>query len=348
MKNQKSKDKQQALMLNMTMEGTRATLDVSGSIGWDTQAVEFTDKVQAAKDAGCTALLIRINSVGGYCYDGLAMGDCLENCGMETTGMVVGTAQSMANYLLQCCNIRVAHKNATLMFHQPSAGAWGTVDEIAEQARHLTQMRDAMFAKMAERCGVTGSELSAEHQTMKIYTASEALAHGFLDRIEGGEETTETDREESSQPATAKGCLMYDNPRQLMAMLGDTDEEHEEQDEDGDKKDEPSAQEDQEKDADSEDTEEEISDADADKDGKDAAKDAAPITRAEMRTLLARERAFTLAAMGASAAGLPAATGAAATPRRMLTMEEIVRLPSMQRLAYLDEHPEQREAYLRG
>ena len=142
--------------VGLQMAGDEATLDVTGFIGWEADPMVFTEKVQQAKEAGCTKLRVRINSCGGYCYDGLAMGDCLRDCGMETVGTVVGSAQSMASYILQCCTVREAHKNATIMIHQPSAGVCGTVDEIMEQAKYLCALRDKMFADMGERCGKIG------------------------------------------------------------------------------------------------------------------------------------------------------------------------------------------------
>lgn len=178
-----AKDKCRPFACQLAMQGGSATLDISGVIGWDTDPMDFCSQVQAAKDAGCTALTVRINSCGGYCYDGLAMGDKLRACGMRTRAEVCGQAMSMASYLLQCCDERVAHPNATIMFHQPSAGVYGTVDEIAEQARYLCAMRDKMFADMAARCGTTGEAMIAAHQGMKFYTAAQALQNGMIDSI---------------------------------------------------------------------------------------------------------------------------------------------------------------------
>ena len=187
----KKENKQKPFAAELTMAGESATLDVTGFIGWDTEPMQFTDLVAQAKQAGCTHLTVRINSLGGYCYDGLAIGDCLRDCGMATTAVVMGTAQSMASYILQCCDVREAHRGATIMFHQPSAGVCGTVDEILTQAQYLVGLRDRMFEDMAARCGTTGPELSAEHQTMKIYTAQQALEKGFIDRISGADDTTD-------------------------------------------------------------------------------------------------------------------------------------------------------------
>ena len=204
------------------MAGESATLDITGVIGWDTDPMRFTDLVAQAKQAGCTSLTVRINSLGGYCYDGLAIGDCLRDCGMATTAVVIGTAQSMASYILQCCQVREAHRGATIMFHQPSAGVCGTVDEILTKAQYLCKMRDRMFDEMAARCGTTGPELSAEHQTMKIYTAEEALAKGFIDKISGGGADDGSagmaDVASAVDKPVQNACRVYEYERVEMAM----------------------------------------------------------------------------------------------------------------------------------
>lgn len=177
--------KNNPFVTKLTMAGENATIEVSGCIGWDTTATDFVNQVEQAKNSGATTLTLKINSVGGMCYDGLAMGDAVKNCGMRTHGLVLGTAQSMASYLLECCETREAHKHATLMFHQPSAGVHGTVDEIMAQAKYLVSMRDQMFEDMGQRCGKTGKEFSDMHMSMKMYTAAEAKAMGLLDTITG-------------------------------------------------------------------------------------------------------------------------------------------------------------------
>ena len=293
----------------LSMAGETATLTVAGCIGWDTEAVEFTDKVKEAKESGATRLVVRINSLGGYCYDGLAMGDCLKTCGMETVAEVYGTAQSMASYLVQCCTVRKAHQNATLMFHQPSAGVYGTVDEIMTQAVHLVKMRDQMFADMAARCGSTGPELSAEHQNMKIYTAEEALAKGFLDEVERGENSEAEPAPVPApepEPATdyAAGVLDYGGCLR-MAMCGDcaTPEPAPE----------PTPE--------------------------PAPQNISQMVAEQVKAEMAKREAELLAQMGASPAQLPGVQAAGGAVREEFTIEELDAMPAMKRMAVLSTRP---------
>lgn len=193
--------------LRMQAEAQRAVITIEGVIGWDSSAVAFCDAVDRARKQGCTELIVRINSPGGYCADGLAMGDKLRTSGMRTVGVVIGQAASMGSYLLECCETRRMHRNGTLMFHQPSAGIFGTVDEILTEAQYLCSMRDRMFALMGSRVGQSGAEFSAQHQTAKFYAADEALSMGLIDEIT--DETEEDDQAEPDEAVEAEGSSMH-------------------------------------------------------------------------------------------------------------------------------------------
>lgn len=335
------KKKTKPFTAQLSMAESSATIDVTGFIGWDTEAIEFTDLVAKAKEAGASHLTVRINSLGGYCYDGLAIGDCLRNCGMTTTAVVMGTAQSMASYILQCCTERVAHRNATIMFHQPSACVSGTVDEILAQAQYLCGMRDRMFEDMGARCGMSGSELSAEHMTMKIYNAEEALERGFIDKIASADGDLETeDAEEEEEPAAPveddqpvqAGGRVYEYARVQMAMAMAADAEEEPAEEPGTE--EPGTEEPAEEPGTEEPATEEPG-------TEEPAVDSATIqamVAEQVKAAMAQREAELVASFGAPAANLPACSdgGVSGESRGLrFTMEELHAMPAMQRIEVL-------------
>lgn len=360
-----SKKKNKPFAASLTMSEASAVIDVTGVIGWDADAMQFNDLVDQAKQAGATALTVRINSVGGYCYDGLSMGDKLRTCGMATRGEVYGCAMSMASYLLQCCDTRVAHRNATLMFHQPSACICGTVDEMLQEATYLVGMRDRMFEQMGSRCGKSGAELSAEHMTTKYYTADQALAYGFLDAIEGEESApTEPAPQESpeDEPSPAAACRVfaYESGMRL-AMLEDEDapeddpEESPAPQEDDQKAPQEPAEDPEDAPADDEPTEPD-KEQDAPKETQETPApqtDPAPepeedtdpgeedvtMTRSELEELVARRTAEKVAALGISVGTLAGTPATAQAGGSQYTRAELDAMPGMVRLRLLREHP---------
>lgn len=360
-----SKKKNKPFAASLTMSEASAVIDVTGVIGWDADAMQFNDLVDQAKQAGATALTVRINSVGGYCYDGLSMGDKLRTCGMATRGEVYGCAMSMASYLLQCCDVRVAHRNATLMFHQPSACICGTVDEMLQEATYLVGMRDRMFEQMGSRCGKSGAELSAEHMTTKYYTADQALAYGFLDAIEGEESApTEPAPQESpeDEPSPAAACRVfaYESGMRL-AMLEDEDAPED------DPEDAPAPQEDDQKapqepaeDPEDAPADDEPTEPDKEQDtpkesqetpapqtdpAPEPEEDAAPgeedvtMTRSQLEELVARRTAEKVAALGISVGTLAGTPATAQAGGSQYTRAELDAMPGMVRLRLLREHP---------
>ena len=358
------KETKKKFTASLSMAGGEAVLDITGCIGWDTEAIQFTDLVAQAKEAGCEKLTIRINSMGGYCYDGLAIGDCLRNCGMVTVGVVYGTAQSMASYILQCCTVRQAHKNATLMFHQPSAGVYGTVDELLVQAQYLCGMRDKMFEDMGARCGMSGEALSQEHMTMKMYSAEQALERGFIDEIagEGGAASTDEEggdedaAEEEAQVQNAGGVKLKMGGRVFdvelaasAAMMAATGEEGGEDATDASTDDDAGADEDGSEDAAAEEggkdaTDDTATDVSTAEDAAGEAEEAGGgevLTREVVAQMIAEREAAMMAALGVEASKLPAAHGGESrkTEGKEYSMSELDAMPAMQRLEVLQANP---------
>lgn len=354
-----SKKNNKPFSVKLSMSEGAAVIDVAGVIGWDTEAVQFNDLVDEAKNAGARELVIRINSVGGYCYDGLSMGDKLRTCGMHTRGEVHGCAMSMASYLLQCCEERVAHRNATLMFHQPSACICGTVDEMLQEATYLVGMRDRMFEQMGARVGKTGAELSAEHMTTKYYTAEQALAYGFLDKLDGEtEEAVKTEVEAEPEEATACRVFAYDLGVRVAMMAEETEEPVEESEEE-DSEEEPQEP------AEEPDKSEEIEDTpEADneqEDGKEEQEETIPekgnenepeeerieMTREQLEELVARRAAEKVAAMGVTPEALGGGTVMVRGTEAGYSRAELDAMPAMVRLRVLRENPSLAERYMR-
>lgn len=363
-----SKKKNKPFAASLTMSEAAAVIDVSGVIGWDADAMVFNDLVDQAKQAGATVLTVRINSVGGYCYDGLSMGDKLRTCGMSTRGEVHGCAMSMASYLLQCCDTRVAHRHATLMFHQPSACICGTVDEMLQEATYLVGMRDRMFEQMGSRCGKSGAELSAEHMTTKYYTADQALAYGFLDAIEGEESTPaepapQESPEDEPEPAAACRVFAYESGMRL-AMLADEDEPENEpapqedtQKEPQEPAEEPDATDvdsvptepDKEQETPKESQEEPAPQTDPapepQKDDEDGEEDVT-MSRSQLEELVARRAAEKVAALGITPGALAGAPATAQAGGSQYTRAELDAMPAMVRLRILRENPSLAARYM--
>ena len=198
--------------ITMTMAGGRRTavVNISGIIGWnDSQALNFCAQIDEAVASGAEEIEVRINSNGGDVFTALAMLDKLRSTSIPVRTEAHGIAASAASLLLMAGDTRCMTRNTTLMIHQPSAGVWGTVDEIISYANYLAQNRRRIFAIYGDACGQTAEQMSEAHRIDQYYTAEQALSLGLIDQIlEGGDD--ENNLDENGNPVNEDGDTRYD------------------------------------------------------------------------------------------------------------------------------------------
>lgn len=172
------------------------TLDLFGPVGepWD----GFTDKAIAKELGGYDGpLTVRINSPGGFAYDGIAIYNLLKK--HEPHVEIVGLAASAASVIAMAGKTIEIATGAEFMIHD----AWGLVmggsDDMRGYADHLDKLSGSIADVYAER---TGADKSAIREMMVAETwmsADEARAAGFADEL-GGESEPAT---ESAQAVLA-------------------------------------------------------------------------------------------------------------------------------------------------
>ena len=75
-----------------------------------------------------------------------------------------------------------------VLLHQGSAGFGGTAMDIAIQADDLRQTRDTVLACIAADTGQPLERIEEDSRRDRWFSASEALAYGFVDAIAEGPE----------------------------------------------------------------------------------------------------------------------------------------------------------------
>jgi ATP-dependent Clp protease protease subunit len=74
------------------------------------------------------------------------------------------------------------------MMHQPSGGIGGTASDIAIQAEQMLFTKRTMQRLIAEHTGQTYEQIEEDSDRDRWFTAEEALAYGFVDRVVEGAE----------------------------------------------------------------------------------------------------------------------------------------------------------------
>ena len=126
-----------------------------------------------------------INSPGGSVTDGMAIYDTMQYIKCDVSTICVGMAASMGAFLLSAGakGKRYALPNAEIMIHQPSAGTHGQVTDMAIHLKRLETIKARMNRIMAENCGKSIEQVTADCERDNFMTAEQALEYGLIDKV---------------------------------------------------------------------------------------------------------------------------------------------------------------------
>ena len=78
---------------------------------------------------------------------------------------------------------RIALPNAEIMIHQPSAGTQGQITDMAIHLKRLEIIKKRMNVILADNCGRSVEEVTADCERDNFMTADEAKEYGLVDKI---------------------------------------------------------------------------------------------------------------------------------------------------------------------
>jgi ATP-dependent Clp protease protease subunit len=141
----------------------------------------------AAEDARADITLL-INSPGGSVSAGLGVYDTMRMIPNDVVTVATGLAASMGQFLLSAGTRgkRYAQPHARVLMHQGSAGLQGSPIDIAIQAENLEHTNRVMTELTAEHTGQSVETIHRDSDRDRWFTASEALAYGFVDAVADG------------------------------------------------------------------------------------------------------------------------------------------------------------------
>lgn len=138
---------------------------------------------QALKGVSADApLFVRINSIGGDCFEGAAIYNQLVRHKGKVTVDIDGAAISAASIIAMAGDeVRIA-KNAVLMIHNAWTFAIGNAAELREQADVLDKISTSL-ASAYSRTGKDEDEIAEMMAATTWMNADEAVEHGFADAV---------------------------------------------------------------------------------------------------------------------------------------------------------------------
>ena len=128
---------------------------------------------------------VRINSMGGEVYAGIAIFNALRNSRADITIYIDGIAASIASVIAACGKPVHMSRFARLMIHSVSGGCWGDKDDLRKCIDEIDALEGTLADIYASRTGKTAGEVRAEwfDGEEHWFTADEALAAGLVDGV---------------------------------------------------------------------------------------------------------------------------------------------------------------------
>lgn len=130
-------------------------------------------------------LFLYINSPGGSVTCGISVYDVMNYVKADVTTICVGTAASMASFILAGGNYgrRIALPHSRIMIHQPEGGSEGQVSEVVYESEQVVRIRRQVGKIYAARTGQSLSKISRDMDRDQFMSAKEAKEYGLVDLV---------------------------------------------------------------------------------------------------------------------------------------------------------------------
>lgn len=128
---------------------------------------------------------VRINSIGGEVYSGIAIYNAVLNSRADVRLYIDGVAASMAGVIAMCGRPVEMSRYARLMLHAVSGGCYGNRREMQRCLEEMGALEESLADIIARKLNVAAADVKSRYFDGSDHwlTAAEALEGGFIDRI---------------------------------------------------------------------------------------------------------------------------------------------------------------------
>lgn len=130
---------------------------------------------------------IYIDSYGGYVYQCFGLLSVMDSSKTPIHTIVTGAAMSCGFMMAIHGHKRFAMRNATLMYHQVSSGAFGKLKEMEEDIAETQRLQKRIMQMTVKRTKISLAKLEENFERKKDWymEPDEALLNGVIDEILG-------------------------------------------------------------------------------------------------------------------------------------------------------------------
>lgn len=143
-------------------------------------AQEFITDIKDLKD---TPINLRINSLGGDVFDGMAMYNVIKRREAKTTVYIEGIAASIATIISLGADEVVMAENSLFMIHNAWGGTMGEAKDMRKTAETLEKITGELTDIYRKKTGLSYDVLAEMMDEETWLNANEAFEMGFIDTI---------------------------------------------------------------------------------------------------------------------------------------------------------------------
>lgn len=128
-------------------------------------------------------VLVRINSVGGDVFEGMAIYNALKKYDGRVKVEIEGLSASMASIIMLAGDEISASENSLIMIHNPSAGVMGESKDLSKRADLLDKMKTQMVTIYKGKSNISEEEIISMMDEETWFTSEEAMNVGLIDNV---------------------------------------------------------------------------------------------------------------------------------------------------------------------
>jgi ATP-dependent Clp endopeptidase proteolytic subunit ClpP len=161
--------------------GEAADIYIFDEIGtYGVTAQDFISEIKGLKDM---PINLRINSLGGDVFDGMAMYNVIKRREAKTTVYIEGIAASIATIIALGADEVIMAENSLFMIHNAWGGTSGEAKDMRKTAETLDKITSELTDIYVKKTGLSFDALAEMMDEESWLNAQEAFDLGFIDTI---------------------------------------------------------------------------------------------------------------------------------------------------------------------
>jgi ATP-dependent protease ClpP protease subunit len=165
-----------------------------------------------------TDVTVKLNSGGGVADEGEAARVMLVGHKGKVTVHITGNAHSAASLMAMGADEIVMSMGSLMLIHDPSAGYFGTSDQLAHASAEMDATAYAYAGVYAERAGIELDDARAIMKQEITYSAPNAVEAGFADRVADDLAPVMSAQTQAEMGALAHAAIMSANDQASKAF----------------------------------------------------------------------------------------------------------------------------------